>query len=68
MVGMPQRDASSSYPLTLGEEPAHVGLAWLLAHSPVMTPIPGTSQVSHLEDNIAAASLTLSPEDQKTLD
>jgi aryl-alcohol dehydrogenase-like predicted oxidoreductase len=69
-------------PLQVGETPKavtqiadrlHVSinqvlLAWLLAHSPVMTPIPGTSQVSHLEDNIAAASLTLSPEDQKTLD
>ncbi len=40
--------------------PAQVGIAWLLARSPVMLPIPGTSSVEHLEDNAAAASLELS--------
>ncbi len=37
-----------------------VALAWLLASSPVMLPIPGTSKVAHLEENLAAASLVLS--------
>jgi len=39
--------------------PQQVGLAWLLKRSPVMLPIPGTSSVKHLEENIAAASLQL---------
>jgi aryl-alcohol dehydrogenase-like predicted oxidoreductase len=39
--------------------PAQVALAWLLLHSPVLLPIPGTSSVAHLEENVAAASLTL---------
>jgi pyridoxine 4-dehydrogenase len=39
--------------------PAQVGLAWLLRRSPVMLPIPGTSQVKHLEENVAAAQLEL---------
>jgi pyridoxine 4-dehydrogenase len=37
-------------------------LAWLLAKSPVMLPIPGTSRVAHLEENVAAAGLRLSEE------
>jgi aryl-alcohol dehydrogenase-like predicted oxidoreductase len=36
-----------------------VALAWLLALAPVVLPIPGTSNVAHLEENIAAAELTL---------
>jgi len=39
--------------------PAQVALAWLLRRSPVMIPIPGTSSVSHVEENVAAASLEL---------
>jgi aryl-alcohol dehydrogenase-like predicted oxidoreductase len=42
-------------------DPRQVVLAWLLARSPAMLPIPGTGSVSHLEDNIAAAGLRLSP-------
>jgi pyridoxine 4-dehydrogenase len=44
-----------------------VAIAWLLAHSPVMLPIPGTSSVAHLEENVGAAKLQLTPEDLKTL-
>jgi pyridoxine 4-dehydrogenase len=40
--------------------PMQVALAWLLQHSPAMLPIPGTSSPAHLEENVAAASLTLS--------
>ncbi len=43
--------------------PSQVALAWLLARSPVMLPIPGTSQVAHLEENVAAAGLHLSPDE-----
>ena len=39
--------------------PSQVALAWLLARSPVMLPIPGTSSVKHLEENLAAAELKL---------
>ena len=42
-----------------GATVAQLSLAWLLHHSPVMLPIPGTSRVAHLEENIAAASLHL---------
>jgi aryl-alcohol dehydrogenase-like predicted oxidoreductase len=45
-----------------------VALAWLLAKSPVMLPIPGTSSVEHLEENVAAADLQLSDEELATLD
>jgi len=47
--------------------PAQVGIAWLLAKSPVMLPIPGTSSVEHLEQNVAAASLKLSADDLSLL-
>jgi len=43
--------------------PAQLSLAWLLNRSPVMLPIPGTSRVRHLEENIAAASLQIGPDD-----
>lgn len=43
--------------------PAQVAIAWLLARSPAMLPIPGTSKVAHLEDNVAAAALRLDPDD-----
>jgi len=43
--------------------PYQVALAWQLGHSPVTLPIPGTSSVDHLEENVAAASLALSDEE-----
>jgi pyridoxine 4-dehydrogenase len=46
----------------LGATPAQVALAWLLHRSPVMLPIPGTSSVAHLEENLGAARLSLRPE------
>jgi aryl-alcohol dehydrogenase-like predicted oxidoreductase len=48
--------------------PGQVALAWLLHHSPVMLPIPGTLHVAHLEENVAAAALSLSPEEIDQLD
>jgi pyridoxine 4-dehydrogenase len=51
----------------LGATPSQLALAWLLHRSPVMLPIPGTSSVDHLEDNVAAADLKLSSEDLDTL-
>jgi len=47
---------------------AQIAIAWLLAKSPVMLPIPGTGKVAHLEENVAAAKLKLSKEDLAALD
>jgi pyridoxine 4-dehydrogenase len=50
-----------------GATPAQLALAWLLKRSPVMLPIPGTSSVAHLEDNLAAAQLQLTDEQFEAL-
>lgn len=47
--------------------PAQIALAWLLARSPAVAPIPGTASVPHLEENVAAASIRLAPEDRAEL-
>ena len=47
---------------------AQLSLAWLLQRSPVMLPIPGTSKVAHLEENVAAAGLKLDAEEWKELE
>lgn len=52
----------------LDATPTQVCLAWLLDHSPVMVPIPGTSRVAHLEENTAAADIVLTPEVRARLD
>jgi aryl-alcohol dehydrogenase-like predicted oxidoreductase len=41
-------------------KPIQIALAWLLKRSPIMLPIPGTSSIAHLEENVEAASLQLS--------
>jgi pyridoxine 4-dehydrogenase len=48
--------------------PSQVALAWLLARSPVMLPIAGTSKVAHLEENLAAVALDIAPSDLQRLD
>jgi len=48
--------------------PARIALAWLLAQKPWIVPIPGTTKLSRLEENIGAASLTLTPEDLRGID
>ena len=53
---------------THGATPAQVALAWLLDRSPVMVPIPGTSSLAHLEENIGAASIGLTEQDLERLD
>jgi aryl-alcohol dehydrogenase-like predicted oxidoreductase len=50
-----------------GASPSQVALAWLLARSPVMLPIPGTKSVAHLEDNCGAALVTLTPAQVESL-
>ena len=51
-----------------GATPGQIALAWLLQRSPVMLPIPGTSKVAHLEENIAAADIQLTPAEFTALD
>jgi aryl-alcohol dehydrogenase-like predicted oxidoreductase len=51
-----------------GVSPQQVAVAWLLAHSPVMVPIPGTSKITHADDNIDAAWLELTADERARLD
>jgi aryl-alcohol dehydrogenase-like predicted oxidoreductase len=51
-----------------GATPGQIALAWLLTRSPVMLPIPGTAKVAHLEQNMAAARITLSDAEFASLD
>jgi pyridoxine 4-dehydrogenase len=48
--------------------PSQIALAWVLKRSPVMLPIPGTSKVAHLEENVAALHITLSDDEFEALD
>ena len=50
-----------------GATPGQIALAWLLSRSPVLLPIPGTTSVAHLEENVAAASLRLDDEEVKAI-
>ncbi|MBX7264630.1 aldo/keto reductase [Micromonospora sp. Llam7] len=61
--GGPLDDISAEH----GATPAQLALAWLLRRSPVMIPIPGTSSVTHLEENVAAARVRLTDTDYQTL-
>jgi pyridoxine 4-dehydrogenase len=51
-----------------GATPGQIALAWLLKRSPIMLPIPGTSRVKHLEENVAAANIKLTAEEYAALD
>ncbi len=51
-----------------GATPAQIALAWLLAQKPWMVPIPGTTKLNRLEENIGAASIRLTPEDLQNID
>jgi len=51
-----------------GATQGQIALAWLLKRSPVMLPIPGTSKVAHLEENVGAAAITLTDEEFASLD
>ena len=62
--GGPVAEVAEAHGATTGQ----VALAWLLARSPVMLPIPGTTSVEHLEENVAAAELELSDEEIRLLD
>ncbi|QLH22371.1 aldo/keto reductase [Streptomyces sp. Rer75] len=51
-----------------GATPTQVSLAWLLGHSPVILPIPGTARIDYLEENVVAADLPLTPAQRDRLD
>jgi pyridoxine 4-dehydrogenase len=61
-------EAASSVAARHGATPGQVALAWLLGQSPVTLPIPGTTSVRHLEENLAAATLRLGAEDVAELE
>jgi aryl-alcohol dehydrogenase-like predicted oxidoreductase len=56
-------DALAAVAARHGATPIQVAIAWQLSRSPQMLPIPGTGSVAHLEENVAAASLQLTPDD-----
>jgi aryl-alcohol dehydrogenase-like predicted oxidoreductase len=62
--GGPLDDAARAHDAT----PGQIALAWLLGRSPIMLPIPGTSKVAHLEDNIAAAQVHLDDDEVRALE
>jgi len=62
--GSPLAELAASH----GATPSQLALAWLLHRSPVMLPIPGTSTVAHVEDNIAAAGIELSNDEYAALE
>jgi len=66
-AGKAAHDALTAVAKAHGATPLQVALAWLLQRSPVMLPIPGTSSVKHLEENLAAASLRLTSEEFRKL-
>ena len=61
-------DALADASERLGAAPSQVALAWLLGHSPVVLPIPGTGSVAHLEENVSAAGIELTDDERTALD
>src|SRR5208283_6245366 len=51
-----------------GSTPAQIALAWLLAQKPWIVPIPGCTKIEHLDDNLSAADLVLTPSDLGEID
>src|SRR6266446_66191 len=66
--GLKPGDVLEAAAKTQGATVVQLALAWLLQRSPVMLPIPGTSSIAHLEENVAAAKIKLTPEEWKTID
>ena len=66
--GLKSNNALDAVAKAHGVSVFQVALAWLLERSPVMLPIPGSSSLAHLEENVAAAKLKLAPEEWKAID
>ncbi|MRH98226.1 aldo/keto reductase [Agrobacterium sp. CNPSo 675] len=67
-LNMPIIEWLKDYAAAKGAEPAQISLAWLLAKSPNIVPIPGTRNEAHLLENLGARSIALSPEDVQAID
>src|SRR5437867_9050724 len=65
--GLKRENALNTAAQVHGVSVFQVALAWLLERSPVMLPIPGTSSLPHLEDNVAATKLSLTPDEWKAI-
>jgi aryl-alcohol dehydrogenase-like predicted oxidoreductase len=61
--GTPRHAALERIAKAHGATPTQIALAWLLARSPMVLPIPGTSSIAHFDENLAAADLTLTAEE-----
>jgi aryl-alcohol dehydrogenase-like predicted oxidoreductase len=61
-------DAVTAIAARKGATPAQLALAWILAQKPWMVPIPGTTKLARLEENLGAVDLTLTPEDLREID
>lgn len=67
-AGHPGAQSLAAVAARHGVSVPQLSIAWLLQRSPVMLPIPGTSKIAHLEENVAAAQLKLSAEDWKEVE
>jgi aryl-alcohol dehydrogenase-like predicted oxidoreductase len=65
--GTPKHRALAQIAARHGATPGQIALAWLLARSPNVLPIPGTSSIAHFDENLAAADIELTPEDMAAL-
>jgi aryl-alcohol dehydrogenase-like predicted oxidoreductase len=61
-------DVISSFAEQKKATPAQVALAWLLAKKPWIVPIPGTTKLARLEENLGAATVELTPQDVRALE
>lgn len=61
-------EALNAFGRTRGMTSAQVALAWLLAQKPWIVPIPGTTKLAHLEENLRTADLTLTHDDLRDLE
>jgi pyridoxine 4-dehydrogenase len=66
--GLPAENALKTAARDHGTSAIQIALAWLLERSPVMLPIPGTSSIAHLEENVAAAKVKLTSAEWKAID
>ncbi len=66
--GSEKKTSITRLAVRLKTTPSQVALAWLLARSPVMLPIPGTSKIAHLEENVAAANLKIDANQMQELE
>ncbi len=62
-----QKPALSAIAASHGASPSQIALAWLLARSPIILPIPGTSSLAHLEENWEARRIALSPQEMEAI-